>query len=88
MIRKFRRIFRSPSTSTTIKTELNHQTSSLDSTPDDTSNNKQGSSNVTNRLYTGNEKKKPFSFLFIFFSHINICTYVSIEIIYDGKFVF
>jgi hypothetical protein len=68
MMRKFRRIFRSPSTATTIKNETNHQMSSSDSTPDDMSHKKQGSSSVTNRLYTG--RKKTTILIHVFFSCI------------------
>jgi hypothetical protein len=64
MIRKFRRIFRSPSTSTAIKTEPNHQTNSSDSTPDDISQNKHGSSSITNRLYTGRKKNTFLLYLY------------------------
>ena len=92
MIRKFRRIFRSPSTSTTIKNETNHQTSSLDSTSDDTLHNKQGSSSVTNRLYTGSkpkEKKIIISLYVIVYMYTYIFLVLDlIEIIHQGEFVF
>jgi hypothetical protein len=54
MIRRFRRIFRSPAT----KNEPIHPTSNnSDSTPDNVPQNKQRSSSATNHLYTGREKK-------------------------------
>jgi len=81
MMRKFRRIFRSPSTSTTIKNETNHQMSSSDSTPDDMLHKKQGSSSVTNRLYTG--RKKNHNSYICFFLVFGL-----IEIIHQGEFVF
>lgn len=62
-MRKFRRIFRAPSSppsitaKTTNKNENIYKTSSLDSTLDDTSYAKKGSSIVTNHLYSGKEKK-------------------------------
>lgn len=65
MIRKFRRIFRSPSTATTIKNETTHQTSNSD----DASHNKQGASSISNRLYTG-RKKNHNLFIYIFFLYL------------------
>jgi hypothetical protein len=83
MIRKFRRIFRSPATATTIKNETIHQTSSSDLTPDNTAHNKQGSSSLINRLYKGRKKKHNY-FMYI---HIFLAFYL-IEIIHQGEFAF
>lgn len=96
MIRKFRRIFRSPPTPTTIKNETNpHPTSS---TSDPMSPNKPGSSSVTNHLYSGKQERErerrrsrqrkkyhnSFIHLCIFFSRV----FDLIEIIHQGEFVF
>ena len=87
MMRKFRRIFRAPSsppstttTTTSPKNENMHKTSSSDSTLDDTSFIKKGSSTVTNHVYLGKEKKILLFILFLVFD--------AIEIIRQGEFVF
>ncbi len=87
MIRKFRRIFRAPSSppsttarTTTTKNETMHKTSSSDSTLDDTSYIEKGSSSITNHLYSGKEKKNNSFTLFLVFD--------SIEIMRQGVFVF
>jgi hypothetical protein len=72
MMRKFRRIFRSPTTATatTTKNEPIQPTSSSDSTSDNMLHNKQRSSSATNHLYTGTEKKPQFFNTYAFFSCI------------------
>jgi hypothetical protein len=67
MMRKFRKIFRPTSTtSTTNKNENNHITSSPESTSDETSHIKQVSSSINKQLFTG--RQKPHFFLLTFFT--------------------
>jgi hypothetical protein len=86
MIRKFRRIFRSPSnTSPTIKSETIHKTSSSDSTPDDASYVKQGSSTLP---HTGKQKILFFLSVYIYlytipFLHLSLLRlYIKVKLFF------
>ncbi|CAF3334521.1 unnamed protein product [Rotaria socialis] len=61
MIRKFRKIFRTPSSVTANKNENSHKATTADSNPCDTSHVKQGSSAVSNHVHKESPKTDPIS---------------------------